>query len=75
MAFASPYMRKHELTFKPAFEFVNANVAQDKAPVLMCSAFIESDYEPMPAPTSENAFFLNRVVASSTPRRFCFRSI
>lgn len=55
VSFASPYTRKHELTFKPAFEFVNANVAQDKAPVLICSAFIESDYEPMPAPTSENA--------------------
>jgi hypothetical protein len=55
VSFASPYTRTHELTFKPAFEFVNANVAQDKAPVLICSAFIESDYEPMPAPASENA--------------------
>lgn len=57
VSFKSPYTRKHELTFKPVFEFVNANVAQDKAPVLMCSAFIESDYEPMPAPGSENALF------------------
>ena len=52
---ANPYMRKHELSFKPAFELVNANVAPDKAPILMCSAFIESDYESMPAPASENA--------------------
>lgn len=56
-SFGSPYTRKHELSFKQVFAFVNANVAQDKAPVLMCSAFIESDYEPVPAPTSENALF------------------
>jgi uncharacterized membrane protein len=55
VSFASPYSRKHELTFKPALAFVNANVARDKAPVLICSGFIESNYQPMPAPTSENA--------------------
>ena len=54
-SYASPFTRKHELSFKPAFDLVNADVTQDKAPVLMCSAFIESDYEPMPAPASENA--------------------
>jgi len=56
-SYASPLTRKHELSFKPAFDLVNANVAQDKAPVLMCSAFIESDYEPMPVPGSENALW------------------
>ena len=54
--FRSPLSRRHELNFKQAHEFVNANVAVDRAPVLICSAFIESDFEPMPADrSSENA--------------------
>jgi Dolichyl-phosphate-mannose-protein mannosyltransferase len=55
--FSSPLSRKHELSFKYAHEFVNANVAssEEKVPVLVFSAFIESDYEPMPNdPTAEN---------------------
>jgi hypothetical protein len=54
--FSSPNARRHELSFKQAHEFVNANVAKDKAPVLICSAFIESNFEPLPTDlTSENA--------------------
>lgn len=54
--FSSPNSRKHEVNFKQAHEFVNANVAKDKAPVLVCSAFIEADFEPLPTDrTSENA--------------------
>lgn len=54
--YSSPYSRKHELSFKKAHELVNASVAQDHAPVLTCSAFIEADYEPLPTDrTSENA--------------------
>jgi hypothetical protein len=54
--FSSPDSRKHEVNFKQAHEFVNANVAKDKAPVLVCSAFIEADFEPLPTDrTSENA--------------------
>jgi hypothetical protein len=54
--FKSPYKRTHEITFKRAHEFVNANVAKDEAPVLVCSAFIESDFQPMPPnPASDNA--------------------
>jgi len=54
--FSSPLSRRHELNFKQADAFVNANVAKDKATVLMCSAFIESNFEPMPTDlTSENA--------------------
>jgi hypothetical protein len=35
---------------------VNANVGKDKVPVLVCSAFIESNFEPMPTDrTSEDA--------------------
>jgi hypothetical protein len=54
----SPISRKHELNFKQAHAFVNANVGRDKdkVPVLVCSAFIESDFEPMPTDrSSENA--------------------
>ena len=54
--FASPLSRKHEMSFKQAHAFVNENVAQDKATVLACSAFIEANYEPLPADqNSENA--------------------
>jgi len=54
--FRSPDARQHELSFKQAHEFVNANVAKDKAPVLACSAFIESNFEPLPTDrSSENA--------------------
>lgn len=54
--YSSPNSRRHAINFKQAHEFVNANVAKDKAPVLVCSAFIEADYEPLPTDlTSENA--------------------
>ncbi len=54
--FSSPDSRKHEVNFKQAHEFINANIAKDKAPVLVCSAFIEADFEPLPTDrTSENA--------------------
>jgi hypothetical protein len=56
LCFSSPLSRRHELNFKQAHEFVNANVAQDKAPVLICSAFIESNFEAMPTDRNgENA--------------------
>jgi uncharacterized membrane protein len=54
--FSSPNARRHEVNFKQAHEFVNANVAKDNARVLVCSAFIEADFEPLPTDrTSENA--------------------
>lgn len=52
----SPDSRRHEINFKQAHAFVNANVAANDAPVFVFSAFIESDYEPLPmTPKSENA--------------------
>jgi len=55
-AYRSPASRRHEINFKEAHAFVNSNAAPDDAPVLVFSAFIESDYEPLPhAPASENA--------------------
>jgi hypothetical protein len=54
--FTSPLARLHEMNFKQAHAFVNANVANDKATVLTCSAFIEANFGPMPTDlTSENA--------------------
>jgi 4-amino-4-deoxy-L-arabinose transferase-like glycosyltransferase len=55
-AYRSPASRRHEINFKQTHAFVNRNAAADDAPVLVFSAFIESDYEPLPhAPGSENA--------------------
>jgi len=54
--FSSPNSRRHELSFKQANEFVNTKATKDQAQVLTCSAFIESNYEPLPADlSSENA--------------------
>jgi hypothetical protein len=57
LSLASAYSGAHELSFKRAFESVNANVAQDKATVLLTSAFIESDYWPLPPQTTESPLF------------------
>lgn len=55
-AYRSPDSRHHEINFKEAHAFVNASVAPGDAPVLIFSAFIESDYEPLPTvPGTENA--------------------
>lgn len=54
--FNSPDSRCHELNFKKSHAFVNTNLASAPATVLVCSAFIESDYEPLPADrAAENA--------------------
>ena len=54
--FSLPVSRRQEMNFKQAHAFVNANVANDKAAVLICSAFVESDFEPIPTDlASENA--------------------
>lgn len=45
---ASPLTRRHELSFKPAHAFVNAIEQPNELPVLVGSAFIESNYETMP---------------------------
>jgi 4-amino-4-deoxy-L-arabinose transferase-like glycosyltransferase len=50
----SPSTGKHEISFKKAHTFVNANVAKDHAPVLTSSAFVESKFQSMP-PGPENA--------------------
>lgn len=56
--FRSPWTRLHELNFKQAHEIVNANAAKDQASVLICSAFIEADFESLPTDrASENALF------------------
>ncbi len=54
--YGSPNSRHHALNFKGAHAFVNTYAAPDDGPVLVFSAFIESDYEPLPTiPKSENA--------------------
>jgi mannosyltransferase len=55
-AYLSPDSRHHEINFKEAHAFVNANAVSGDGPVLVFSAFIESDYEPLPTVSnSENA--------------------
>ena len=54
--YRSPLSRRHDLSFKPAHAFVNAIVTKDELTILVCSAFIESNYEALPADrNSENA--------------------
>ena len=54
--YPSPLSRQHMINFKQAHAVVNANLAKDKGtdrvPVLVCSAFIESDFQPMPTDRS-----------------------
>ena len=41
--------------------------------MLVCSAFIESDFEPLPTDrTSENALYSQLTTTRSMPRWFCF---
>jgi len=58
-AYPSPLSREHMINFEQAHALVNARVANDiKVPVLVCSAFIESDFEPMPTDRNgENPLF------------------
>ncbi len=54
--YSSPDSRKTAINFRDVHEFVNANVAEDQPPVLVCSTFIEADFEPLPTDrSSENA--------------------
>jgi Dolichyl-phosphate-mannose-protein mannosyltransferase len=53
--FTSPLARQHEMNFKQAHAFVNASVAKDQATVLICSAFIEANFEPIPTDRSSES--------------------
>lgn len=54
--YKSPQARLHEVNYKLADELVNSVRGKEEIPVLVCSGFIESDYEPLPVnPTAENA--------------------
>jgi hypothetical protein len=44
----SPSSRQHEVPWKHAMEFVEQNASVDNAPVLICSAYVESDFTSMP---------------------------
>ena len=59
--FSSPNSRRHELSFKQANEFANARAARDQAQVLTCSAFIESNYEPLPTDLSSESALVSQV--------------
>ena len=48
----APDRGDHMGTWKYALEFVQKNASVDNAPVLMCSGYTESNYEPLPPPGS-----------------------
>lgn len=56
-AYASPFSRKHEESWKAALAFADANAAADHAPLLMCSPLVEADFQPMPAVASESVLY------------------
>jgi len=53
----SPFVGRHELSFKRAHELVNTELAKEQGPVLVCSAFIESNYVRMPDSSSDDPLF------------------
>lgn len=57
----SPETRQHEVSYKPAHEFVNSVVGNGEIPVLACSGFIESDYEPLPTDLATENALLSQV--------------
>lgn len=59
--YGSPLSRKHDLSFKPAHAFVNIIVTKDELPVLVCSAFIESNYEVLPTDRNGEDALLSQV--------------
>jgi hypothetical protein len=61
--FRSPLSRRHELNFKAAHAAANANATGDRGqvPVLICSAFIESNFEPLPTSATEENALLSQV--------------
>jgi hypothetical protein len=56
-AYTSPAARAHEFSWKYALEYADANAAQDQSPLLMCSPFVEGDFQTMPAVASESMLF------------------
>jgi hypothetical protein len=56
-AYRSPMAYMHEASWKEALAFADQNVAEDRAPLLMCSPLVEADYQPMPAAAKESVLF------------------
>jgi len=56
-----PARRKHELSLKAAHEVVNEMEKREQVPVLVCSGFVESDYESMPKDRNEENPLLSQV--------------
>jgi hypothetical protein len=50
-----PFLRQHDVPWKYAVQLVERNASTDNAPVLMCSAFIESDYAAMPIESAKTS--------------------
>lgn len=59
--FSSGRAGGHELNFKQAHALVNAKLAQEQVPVLECSAFIESNYEPLPSDLNSESALISQL--------------
>ncbi len=51
----SPVSTRHEASWKHALEVVETNASADNAPVLICGAFIESDFAVMPIESAKTS--------------------
>jgi 4-amino-4-deoxy-L-arabinose transferase-like glycosyltransferase len=53
--YSSPSSREHSYTWKYALEVAEKSASADNAPVLICSDFPESNYEPMPLDSAKDS--------------------
>lgn len=56
--FTSPNPWQHDYTWKYALALAQKNASTDNAPVMICSEFIESNYDPMPLKSPKDSFLL-----------------
>lgn len=59
--YSSPSSRHHALSFKEVHEIANRSIANEDATVIVCSAFVESNYEPLPTSMNQENPLLSQV--------------
>jgi hypothetical protein len=58
LSYSSPSSRQHMSSWKYAVEFAEKNASVDRAPVLICSGFVESNFPTTPVDSEKDSFFL-----------------
>jgi len=56
-AYTSPAARLHNESWKESLAYADDNAAEDHAPLLMCSPFVEGDFQQMPADPRESMLY------------------